>query len=322
MRIGVCWLLAGLLSAGLANAAAAEDWSRELVFGSLIGEAREAAVNPRDTLVNLAMDHGVGYVELRAANPRADPWMPEAGRNLTLPTRKIAPAREGAAVVVNRAEMRLYAYTGDDETAWSAPISLGRRGHQTPLGRLPIGQKNANPNWYPTQAHREDNPELPKVVPAGPNNPLGEYALRLGDTAYLLHGTNRPMSIGRQVSRGCIRLYPAHIERLFGAISEGADVRIIDAPVKLALQAGRLYLEVAPSRTQIRAYDTGRAVPSDPYRKIESKLREVVGDDLVSRIDWTAVQRIAKQRRGVPEAITPPLERPVGTVPSISALNG
>jgi len=323
MGLRIWKMLASVIAVVMALEARAEDWTSDIVVGILVGDAREVVIGSDDTLVGLAMRYGVGYVELRAANPEIDPWLPQAGKKLTLPTRKIAPVSEDAAVVVNRAEMRLYVHAGAESegTTWSAPISLGRQGYQTPLGRLPIGQKKKNPNWYPTQSHREENPDLPRVVPSGPDNPLGDHALRLGDTAYLLHGTNRPMSIGREVSRGCIRLYPKDIERLFGDVELGKEVRIIDAPVKLALHDDRLYLEVAPSRDQIEAYDMSRPVPNDPYRDIESKLRDVASD-LVSRIDWSAVQRIAQERRGIPKPITAPLERPVGTIPAISALNG
>jgi len=305
---------------GLSAVAVAAEWGRDVAFGTLIGDEREIEISPTDTLVGLALKHGVGYVELRAANPEIDPWLPPAGEKLRLPARKIAPRPEGAGVVVNRAEMRLYVFRHDSPT-WTAPISLGRDGYQTPLGRLPIGQKNSRPNWYPTQSHREENPDLPRVVRAGPDNPLGDYALRLGHTAYLLHGTNRPMSIGRQVSRGCIRLYPEDIERLFQEVALGMDVRIIDSPVKLAFHDGQLYLEVAPSIDQIRAYDMGGEVPADPYRNLRPLLLDATGD-LASHIDWSKVERLARERRGLPEAISAPISRELGSEALTSASNG
>jgi len=303
------------------SAVHAQDWDRAVAVGQLVGRTDTVEVGPKDTLVGLALRHGVGYVELRAANPDIDPWLPGTGEQLTLPRRKVAPAAAGAAVVVNRAEMRLYVYQ-DDVHAWNAPISLGRSGYQTPLGRMPIGQKKKHPNWYPTQSHREENPELPRVVPSGPDNPLGDHAVRLGHTAYLLHGTNRPMSIGRQVSRGCIRLYPADIARLFEDVAVGMEVKIIDAPVKLALHDRRLYLEVAPSADQVRAYDFGLPVPKDPYRRIEEVLTDAAAD-LASQIDWAEVARIAAERRGVPEPISAPLSRSLGAeFGAISASSG
>jgi len=314
--------LISLLCVALAlpSLAAAASWDQDIVFGELLGDRRDIEVGRTDTLVGLALEHGVGYVELRAANPDVDPWLPSAGETLRLPTRKIAPRAEGAGVVVNRAEMRLYVYR-DDVPVWAAPISLGRDGYQTPLGRMPIGQKNKNPNWYPTQSHREENPELPRVVPSGPDNPLGDYAVRLGHTAYLLHGTNRPMSIGRQVSRGCIRLYPQDIEHLFGQVSLGMDVRIIDAPVKIAFHEGRLYLEIAPSVDQVRAFDLGGEAPVDPYRQIRPLLLEAVGD-LASEIDWSEVERIARERRGLPEPVSAPISRELGSSVPTSASSG
>ena len=272
-------------------------------MGALIGEARQVTVAEGDTLPALARKHGVGYVALRAANPDADVWLPQPGRRLDLPSVHIAPHKKGNRAIVNRAEMRVYVY-GPDGKTWSVPVSLGRQGYQTPLGRLPVGQKRLNPAWYPTVSHRAENPDLPAVVPSGPNNPLGAHALRLGMTEYLLHGTNRPGSIGRQVSRGCIRLSPQAIERLYDATELGDHVEIIDAPAKIALHAGRLYLEIAPSRDQIEAYDLNRPVPDDVYPGIEKELRRLTGD-FVEYIDWSAVAAIAHKRQGAPVAITP-----------------
>ncbi len=308
-RLGLCLgsLLAMLFMASGGGPVAAQDYSRDLILGRLIGEPRTVTVRPEDTLVRLAMRYDVGFVELRAANPDLDVWLPRPGARLRLPTMHIAPPADGATIVVNRAEMRLYAYLADGPV-WSAPISLGRDGYETPLGRIEIGEKRLNPAWYPTPAHRRENPGLPRVVPAGPDNPLGRHALRLGHTEYLLHGTNRPDSIGRQVSRGCIRLAPRDIAWLYDHVALGAVVRIIDAPAKLARgEDGRLYLEIAPSRDQIEALDRGRSPPRDPFLGIETMLAARAGD-LASRIDWGKVARIASERRGMPEPITPPPE--------------
>lgn len=288
--------------------AGAQDYSRDILLGRLVGEPQSVTIRREDTLIRLAMRYDIGFVELRAANPEVDVWLPQPGTRLMLPTMHIAPPADNAAIIVNRAEMRLYAYPADGPL-WSAPISLGRAGHETPLGEIPIGEKKADPAWYPTAAHRAESPALPRVVPPGPDNPLGRHALRLGHTEYLLHGTNRPDSIGREVSRGCIRLSPGDIAWLYDHVARGAMVRIIDAPAKLAQgDDGRLYLEIAPSRDQIAALDMGRTLPDDPFVGIEDMLMTRAGD-LASRIDWPQVARIARERRGVPEPITPPLSR-------------
>ncbi|RMD89395.1 MAG: LysM peptidoglycan-binding domain-containing protein [Alphaproteobacteria bacterium] len=286
----------------------AQDHSRDILVGRLIGEPRSVIIRREDTLIRLAMRYDIGFVELRAANPGVDVWVPQPGARLVLPTMHIAPPADGAAIIVNRAELRLYAYPADGPI-WSAPISLGRDGYETPLGEIPIGEKKANPAWYPTAAHRAESPALPRVVPPGPDNPLGRHALRLGHTEYLLHGTNRPDSIGREVSRGCIRLSPGDIAWLYDHVARGAIVRIIDAPAKLAQgEDGRLYLEIAPSRDQVAALDMGQTPPDDPFIGVEDMLMARAGD-LASRIDWSEVARIARERRGVPEPITPPVTR-------------
>ena len=121
----------------------------------------------------------------------------------------------------------------------------------TPLGTTTVVGKVVRPTWFPPQSIREEKPYLPEMVPPGPDNPLGEYELRLGWPAYLIHGTNKPYGVGRNVSHGCIRLYPEDIERLFSEVQVGTPVRVIDEEIRLAWVDGELYLAVAPSRHQM-----------------------------------------------------------------------
>jgi L,D-transpeptidase ErfK/SrfK len=88
-----------------------------------------------------------------------------------------------------------------------------------------IVAKEANPAWYPPPSIHAERPDLPQVISAGPDNPLGAYALRLGWPTYLIHGTNKPDGVGRDVSHGCMHLYPEDIERLFHEIPVGTPVR-------------------------------------------------------------------------------------------------
>ncbi|WP_244086510.1 L,D-transpeptidase family protein, partial [Aeromonas caviae] len=89
--------------------------------------------------------------------------------------------------------------------------------------------------------------DLPAVVPPGPDNPLGKFAMRLGygNKDYLIHGTNKDFGVGLRVSAGCIRLRPDDIETLFGLVPVGTPVRVINQPVKMAVEPdGRRWLEV------------------------------------------------------------------------------
>ena len=105
-------------------------------------------------------------------------------------------------IVINLGEQRLYYYPRPGEVL-TYPIGVSRDGYETPLGTTHVTRKKENPTWWPTRSAREEDPTLDKVVPPGPDNPLGTHALYLGWPAYLIHGTNEPFGIGRRVSRGC-----------------------------------------------------------------------------------------------------------------------
>jgi L,D-transpeptidase YnhG len=130
------------------------------------------------------------------------------------------------------------------------PLGIGQQGLETPEMTTRVGQKIPNPTWTPTAGIRarslEKGIKLPPVVPAGPNNPLGRYALRLayGNGEYL-HGTSAPDSVGLRVSSGCMRMNAADIQALFNQVKSGTPVRIINQPVKFAVEPdGKRYVEV------------------------------------------------------------------------------
>jgi L,D-transpeptidase ErfK/SrfK len=112
------------------------------------------------------------------------------------------------------------------------------------VGVFKIIQKIVNPSWYPPPSIRKERPELPKVIPPGPDNPLGSHALRLSLGTVLIHGTNRPFAVGRKVTHGCIRLYPEDIPQLFSMIPNGMKVTIVRQPIKVGVRDKKVYLEV------------------------------------------------------------------------------
>lgn len=272
----------------------------------VIGEIQFYKVRQGGNLLDVARDNGLGYVELISANPGVDPWLPGEGRKILLPTAHILPDAGREGIVVNIAELRMYYFRGGGSPVVTFPIGVGREGFKTPLGQTRIVRKQASPTWYPTAGKRQEDPDLPAVVPPGPDNPLGEYALYLGWPLYLMHGTNFPDGVGRRVSRGCIRLYPENIEWLFQNTGVGTKVTVLTQPVKLGWRGGELYLEVAPTGTQVDEIDeTGYAVSRAP-------LREQSDPDIIlakagphaNRLDWDAVAWALQQRDGVPVQIT------------------
>ena len=241
-------LVAGLLVAFGANAA-----EYQLSAGSdLIGAVQVIEAQYEDTFVSLARRYDVGFEALRQANPDVDAWLPGEGTQIVIPTQFVLPRAERRGIIVNLPELRLY-YFPDDGTnrVFTHPISIGRMDWGTPLGTTSIVAKAANPSWYPPQSIRDEhaamNDPLPRVVPPGPDNPLGKFALRLGIPGYLIHGTNKPSGVGMRVTHGCMRMFPEDIEALYSMVPSGTRVQIVDQPIKLGWDESGLYLESHPA---------------------------------------------------------------------------
>lgn len=271
----------------------------------LIGEAAQHVTVGSDTFVALARRFNVGYVELLAANPGIDPWLPGDGVRLELPTRHVLPAGPREGLVINLAEQRLYFFPPAPAAVITFPVGTGGLGCETPVGTARVVRKRVGPTWTPPPSIRAKRPELPAVVPPGPTNPLGNFALDLSWPGYVIHGTNRPFSIGRRVSHGCIRMYPEDIARLFPEVAIDTAVRIVDQPVKLGWQAGNLYLEVHPHQWQIDELEaTGRLSGAAPP-PLSSWIRATAGGE-ASRLDWDLVRAVSDARQGLPVRIMRP----------------
>jgi len=287
--------------------------------GDLVGEAQSTLARHEDTLIDIAREHGLGYEEILNANPGVDPWLPGAGVPIELAKHRVLPMAERSGIVINLPEHRLYyfppARPGETPEVWSYPVSIGKMDWHTPLGATKIVQKIRNPNWYPPQSVRDEHARkgdiLPKVVPAGPDNPLGLFAMRLGipGGAYLIHGTNRPAGVGMQVTHGCMRLYPEDIEQLFGMVSVDTKVTIVNEPFKLGWQGGRLWVEVHPALKE-------DVVEPPTLTDLTRLVVEATRQALVP-VDWSAVQRAFDESRGIPVPVTA-APSPVAVAPGIA----
>lgn len=270
---------------------------------AVIGKLRLYTVGEWDTLHEIAAAESLGFVELAAANPGVDPWLPLAGTLLVLPTAHLLPDAPREGVVINLADQRLYFFPPGDAAPVSYPIGIGKAGDETPLGETRIVGKRADPVWYPPDSIRAENPDLPAAVPPGECNPLGSHAIDLAWSGYVVHGTNKPLGIGRRVSHGCIRLYPDDIAALFAAVRVGMPVRVVDQPVKLGWSAGELYLEVHPTQSQADEIERhGRFTPA-PIADLSARIHRAVGIDS-ARLDWTIIESAARLRLGYPVQIT------------------
>ncbi len=217
---------------------------------SIVGRTQYHQVQEGETLANIAKQYDVGFLSLMAANKGVDPFLPKADYVLTIPTQIILPNVDREGIVINLAELRLYYFEPESNKVHIFPVGIGRVGRDTPEMETSISQKRPNPTWTPPASIRKDylakGIELPAVVPAGPENPLGEYALRLAHGAgdYLIHGTNKDFGIGLRVSSGCIRMEPKDIEWLFPQVKLGDKVTVINEPIKVALEPDRsVFLE-------------------------------------------------------------------------------
>lgn len=236
----------------------------------LIGRMQHHKVEKGETMAAIAKQYDVGFLALMAANKGVDPFLPQEGYVLSIPTEMVLPPVDYQGIVVNLAELRLYYFEPEIGKVHVFPVGIGRVGRDTPEMVTSIREKRPNPTWTPPDSirkeYREKGIELPKVVPAGPDNPLGEYALRLayGSGEYLIHGTNKDFGIGLRVSAGCIRMEPKDIEWLFHQVNKGQKVKIINQPIKVSLEPGRIvYLEAHEPLTRSNGVQDVLAIPME-----------------------------------------------------------
>jgi L,D-transpeptidase ErfK/SrfK len=286
MRIGSV-ILATLLASDFAGAFPAGD--------GVLGRVRTHRVAPGESLIEIARAYDLGYNEIAAANPGVDPFVPGTGATVKVPTAWILPsAAEPGTLVVNLSEMRLYLVlaAGGERSVVTFPVGIGAEGADTPLGRYRVVERIASPAWYPPRSIREEDPDLPEVVPPGPENPLGTHALRLSSRGILIHGTNRPWGVGRRVSHGCIRLYPEDIVRLYGLARVGMPVAIVREPVKVAVDGDRVHLEVHA--------DVDLAVDY-----VEEAWEALSRKGVLGPVDRAKLAQAARARSGIPVDVSP-----------------
>ncbi|WP_416412619.1 L,D-transpeptidase family protein [Pantoea sp. App145] len=237
---------------GLSAPALATEYPLPAANSRLIGENTLTTVpDDKRPLESIAKHYKIGLLGMLEANPGVDPWLPKAGTQLTVPLQMLLPDTPHEGIVINLAELRLYYYPKGEDRVIVYPIGIGQLGAATPIMVTSIGQKIPNPTWTPTpnirKRYAKEGITLPGVVPAGPDNPMGLFAMRLahGSGQYLIHGTNADFGIGMRVSSGCIRLRPEDIEALFASVPKGTRVQVINQPVKYAIEPdGKRFIEV------------------------------------------------------------------------------
>ncbi|RLJ22389.1 L,D-transpeptidase [bacterium endosymbiont of Escarpia laminata] len=267
----------------------------------IVGEVIELEARYEDTFSDIARKYDLGFRQIRIANPEIDPWLPKEGSRILVPQQYILPPGPRSGVVINLAEMRLYYYPQARNEVMTFPLGIGREGWNTPTGDTRITRKKKDPAWVVPesilQEHEEKGDPLPPVVPPGPDNPLGGYALYLGMPGYLLHGTNKPYGVGLRISHGCIRLYPEDISHFFSAVPEGTPVRIINQPYKAGWLNGKLFLQVYPPLSE----ELGEK--GQNFTGLVAAMLNKLGQDS-RKPDWNVLQEIGGQQNGVPKELT------------------
>lgn len=264
----------------------------------VIGSLAVVRVREGDTLPDVARHFGLGHDAVKAANPGVDVWAPPAGSRVVLPRMFILTDTPRQGLVINLAAMRLFYHRGKGRAIVTYPVGIGEEGRSTPLGEMHVERKAVRPTWYVPASIRKDHAKrgdpLPAEVPPGPDNPLGEYALYLSRTSYVIHGTNKPYSIGLRATNGCLRLYPEDVEKLYQTVPVKTPVRIVNQPYLIGRAGGMLYLEAHDPQEELNG--------ADLKKKLYARLKDIEKKERL-RVDWTRVEETVTQARGIPVPI-------------------
>ena len=295
-RIKLCYLPVAILLAVPLQAAEYDVSGPET---QVVGDVQYVDARYEDDLNALGRTYGAGYEEMLLANKGVDAWLPGEGTVVRLPLQHVIPQAPRNGVVINVAEYRMYYFSGKAEQQRVAtfPISIGRQEWLTPLGGTRIVSKREKPSWRPPKSiieeYAERGEKLERVIPPGPDNPLGDYAIRLGLPGYLIHGTNKPAGVGMKVTHGCIRMYPEDIAWLFPQVRVNLPVTIVNQPYKFGYIGDILYFE-AHTPLEPEEDEVARSMT----RVMEAYIRVVEPDS--TRVDWDKVDDAFRSPTGIP----------------------
>ncbi|HHJ0003873.1 L,D-transpeptidase family protein [Raoultella planticola] len=293
-----------LTALSVSHGAWAVDYPLPPANSRLIGQNQWWTVQEGDrNLQAIARHFDTAAMLILEANDTLAPVEPKPGTQVLIPSQMLLPDVPREGIVVNLAELRLYYFPPGQNQVQVYPLGIGQQGLETPEMTTRVGQKIPNPTWTPTAGIRarslEKGIKLPPMVPAGPNNPLGRYALRLayGNGEYLIHGTSAPDSVGLRVSSGCMRMNAADIQALFSQVKTGTPVRVINQPVKFAIEPdGKRYVEVHRPLTQDEAGNT-RTIP----HTLPAAFHQFAGDKTV---DDAQLKKALSRRAGYPVVVS------------------
>lgn len=266
----------------------------------VVGRLATIRLRKGDTLPDIARHFSLGINTLSAANPGTDIWVPRAWERVLLPLSFVLPDTRRQGIVINLAAMRLFHFKPNGRllAVSTYPVGVGTAERPTPMGKMVITRRKHRPTWYVPASiaadHRKKGDPLPPAVPPGPLNPLGEYALYLSEAGYLIHGTNKPASIGLRATNGCIRLYPEDIERLYKQTPARTPVTIVNQPYLAGRRDGIVYLE---------AHTPFEESAPTGLKKLYAKLKHLEGKS-EHPLDWQRVEDVVAEARGYPVPVS------------------
>ena len=257
---------------------------------TVIGTPQHHVIRKGEDLLDIARRYDLGYTEIGAMYRAWDPFLPPVGTDMVIPSRWIVPTGHNAQIVVNTGEMRLFYFVNNGTQVYTYPIGMGVLDYKTPTGNFTVNQKKVNPDWHiPKELQKKYGMA---VMPAGPDNPMGEYKLGLSWGDYGIHGCNLPWAVGRLVSHGCTRLYPEDIRKLFAMVPMGTKVEYIYEPAKIGFRHGHIFL----------------SVHDDEYFKIRSMILHVLNmldrRGLADQVNMRKVMQTVEEQTGMPVDIS------------------
>lgn len=265
----------------------------------VVGQIQVVTAKYEDTFADVGEANDLGYLEMVAANPGVDPWLPGAGTEIILPTRFILPPGPREGIVINLAEYRMYYYPKGENVVHTYPLGIGREGWGSPITLTKVTAKTANPAWYPPASiraeHAAEGDPLPAVVPPGPDNPLGPFKFSLSLPGYLIHGSNKKFGIGMRVSHGCFRMLNQNVLELAKMAPVGTPVRIINEPYKFGVSGGKIYLEAHQPLD-----DHGDPSHVDKHTAVINTLLQRQDIAANQQMDWEIVREVVAAEDGLP----------------------
>jgi L,D-transpeptidase ErfK/SrfK len=285
------------------NQVLAENFNLPAFGDALLGDIQYVPLESGGiTPTTLAQRFNLGLNAIVAANPGSTETAVVADSGyVKIPTEFLLPPLPRKGIVINLPEMRLYFYPEGSDTVMTFPIGIGKIGETVPIRNTTIVRKTVNPVWIPGPHIRKFNEEqgidLPRVMPPGPDNPLGPYALYLGIPSFLIHSTIFPESIGRRASFGCLRMNEGDIKEFYPLVQTGTSVLIVNIPDKVGWEGDKLYLEAHPPMEE---HNSESEATVDG---VISAVQQALPKGAATVVNWQLVSYLAKQPDGVPHEI-------------------